>query len=113
MVEDRGLEHPLSKDGLVIRTADHLHLRVVSKKIDIDVADLNCDAHDDKAVETTRADATLIAVAPELLVFVRGLHEDPPACVVRPEISAPRAVCGCWTCTLLEFAADLVTKAGG
>jgi hypothetical protein len=43
------------------------------KDQDIDVADLNCDANDDEAVETTHADAKLIAAAPTLADALCGL----------------------------------------
>lgn len=49
-------------------------LRVVSRDLDIDVADLNCDPNDQEAVETTRADAELLALAYDhalLLLAVR------------------------------------------
>lgn len=65
MVEDHGTMHPRDAEGLLVRTVDHLFLRVVSTVVDIDVADLHCDADDEEAVETTRADAALVAAAPD------------------------------------------------
>lgn len=81
-VEHLGTFSPRDGEGLVVRTRDHLHLRIVSQEVDVDVADLNCDENDDEAVEATYADANLISQAPalvdvleELLPWAQGTHK--------------------------------------
>lgn len=50
-------------------------LRIVSNERDIDIADLNCDGTDREAKAATKADASLIAAAPEMYEALKAVVE--------------------------------------